>query len=92
MISPFLECETRPGLRESEAGVTVYDLAGRPQRLRTEWGLLRKEGDRYYLPIGVVGKHPEEDRVLIEFPHEADSGANRIWVRQDQLLQEVMVG
>ena len=38
----------------------------------------------HYLPIGVVGRLPGKG-VLIELPHEADSGANRLWVREEQL-------
>jgi hypothetical protein len=68
-----------PGLRESEVQVTVYDITGRPERLRTDRGFLWEPGGKSYLPIGIVARHPTEDKVLIEFPHEADSGANRIW-------------
>lgn len=91
MLSPFVLCEFGPGLRESEVQVTVHDMNGRPQRLRTERDFLRDEGDATYLPVGIVARHPTEEKVLIEFPHEADSGANRIWVRPDQLLEEVAV-
>jgi hypothetical protein len=86
MALPYVECSTRPGLRDSEAGVTVHDITGRPERLRVEWDFLHKEGDQYYLPIGIVARHPTERKLLIEFSHEADSGANRIWVAPEQLL------
>ena len=88
---PYVRCEIRPGLRESEVGVTVRDIEGRPQRLRTERDFLREEDGAYYLPVGIVGRHPSEDKVLIEFPHEADSGANRCWVSPDALLEEAAV-
>lgn len=88
---PFVLCDIRPGLRDSEAGVTVRDINGRPQRLRIERDFLRREGGQYYLPIGIVARHPTEDRVLIELPQEADSGANRLWVSPNQLLQEAAV-
>ena len=86
---PYVECEIRPGLRESEVGVTVRDVDGRPQRLRVERDFLRQEAQTHYLPVGIVARHPTEDRILIELPLEADSGANRLWVSPDQLLQEV---
>lgn len=89
MLSPFVECDLGPGLRESEVQVTVRDMNGRPQRLRTERSFVRQENGDTYLPIGIVAQHPFEEKVLIEFPHEADSGANRIWVRPDQLLEEI---
>ena len=85
----YLLCdEVGPGLRESEAGVTVRDITGRPQRLRVERDFLREANQRYYLPIGIVARDPAAPRVLIEFPHEADSGANRIWVAPGQLLDD----
>lgn len=87
MALPYVECSTHPGLRDSEAGVTVHDISGRPQRLRVEWDFLHNEGDQYYLPIGIVARHPTERKVLIEFPQKADSGANRIWVAPEQLLR-----
>ena len=86
MTLPYVECSTRPGLRDSEAGVMIHDINARAQRLRVEWDFLHNAGDRYYLPIEIVARHPTEPKLLIEFPHEADSGANRIWVAAGQLL------
>ena len=83
---PYVQCEIRPGLRDTEVGVTVYDIDGRPERLRTDSDFVRNEGGSHYLPIGIIGRHPTEEKVLIELPLEADSGVNRIWVCNDQLL------
>lgn len=88
MLHPYITCQTRPRLRESEVQVTVHDITARPQRLRTDRGFLLEQDGRSWLPIGIVAQHPEEDKVLIEFPHEADSGANRIWVAPESLLQQ----
>jgi hypothetical protein len=43
-----------------------------------------------YLPIGVVATDPDPAKkaVLIELPHEADSGVNRLWVPADNLLRD----
>jgi hypothetical protein len=38
--------------------VTVYDITGRPQRLRTERSFLWEQGGMSYLPIGIVARHP----------------------------------
>jgi hypothetical protein len=80
MLYPYLACEYGPGLRESEVQVTVHDITGRPQRLRVPRGLPLEQDGQSRLPIGIVARHPDEDKVLIQFPHEADSGVNRIWV------------
>jgi hypothetical protein len=81
-------CEVSEGLRESERTVAVRDINGHRQFLRVEKGFLTEENGRSYLPVGVV-KIAKDDTVLIELPHEADSGANRLWVRQADLLHPV---
>lgn len=42
-----------------------------------------------YLPIGVVAIDPDPAKkaVLIELPHETDSGVNRLWVRAEHILR-----
>jgi hypothetical protein len=88
MLHPYITGTPRPSLRESEVQVTVHDITGRPQRLRTERDFLLIQGGKPSLPIGIVARHPTEDKVLIEFPHEADSGANRMWAAPESFLQE----
>lgn len=83
----FVQCTIGPGLRESEVQVTMRDITGRPQRLRCERDFVIEEDGKHYFPVGVVGRHPTEAKILIEFPHEADSGANRMFVSPDQLLE-----
>ena len=46
----------------------------------------RRQGQTY-LPIGVVYKDRDKGVALIEFPHQADSGASRIWVPLSSLLE-----
>src|SRR5437763_1696918 len=74
-------CEVSPGLRPTERTVAVQDVRGPRQFLRFEEEFLIQEGDRTFLPVGVVGVDEERRVALIELPHEADSGANRVWVR-----------
>ena len=80
-----LICEVSPGLRPSERSVAVRDIRGRRQFLRVEYDFLTRKGDKYYLPVGEV-YYTAKDEVLIELPHEADSGANRLWVHRSDLL------
>jgi hypothetical protein len=88
MLFPYITCTPRPGLRESEVQVTVHGITARPQRLRVPRGFLLEQDGRSRLPIGIVAGNPEEDKVLIEFPHEADSGASRMWAVLESFLQE----
>jgi len=52
----FLDIACRPGRRESEVQVTVHDVTGRPQRLRTERDFLLIQSGKPYLPIGIVAR------------------------------------
>lgn len=81
-----LRCESvSEGLRASEAIAIFRDFKGRRHFLRVERDFLSDEGGTFYLPIGVVHVDPRTKLVLIELPHEAETGANRLWVEQDQL-------
>jgi hypothetical protein len=79
-------CEVSNGLRASERTVAVRDVDGFGQFLRVESDFLTTtQQGKTYLPVGVV--HMSADRILIELPHEADSGINRLWVRKVDLLE-----
>jgi hypothetical protein len=74
-------CEVTEGLRESEATVQVKDAEGRPEFLPVERAFLTFEGDTPYLPVSVVAVDYRRKVALIALPVEADSGANRVWVK-----------
>ena len=76
----YVVCVESEGLRDSEATVGVLDLDGRRRYLRVEKHFLDRGDGRSYLPVGVVYRDLEGRKALIEFPHEADSGENRVWV------------
>ena len=82
-------CEVSPGLRETERTAAVRDVYNRKHFLRVEVGFLSREGDRWYLPIGVVGIDDSKGLALIELPHESDSGTNRLWTRVTELKDRV---
>ncbi len=85
-----LRCENvSEGLRASEAVAVFRDYRGRRHFIRVERDFLSEESGHYYLPIGVVHVDPRTNMVLIELPHEAETGANRLWVTQDQLDEAV---
>jgi hypothetical protein len=83
-IMADVRCEVRPGLASFERGVAVTDIEGRRQYLRVNADFLTYQDGQSYLPIGVVYRLP--DKVLIELPHESDSGAYRMWVDPTTIL------
>lgn len=83
-------CESvTPGLRDSEVLATIRDFNGRRHSIRVERDFLSTLQGKEYLPIGIVHVDPKTKAVLIEFPHEPETGINRIWVKADQLDQPV---
>ncbi len=77
------------GLRPSEAVATLRDYRSRRHFIRVERDYLSVKNGDTYLPIAVVHVDPGTRAVLIELPHEAETGANRLWVTQEQLDQPV---
>lgn len=73
------------GLRASEALAKLRDYHNRRHFIRVERDFLSQRGTAFYLPIGIVHIDPKTDAVLVELPHEAETGANRLWVTRDQL-------
>jgi hypothetical protein len=87
---PQIRCdEVRNGLRASEALAIFRDFDGRRHFIRVERDFLSVENGQTYLSVGVVHIDPRTNLVLIELPHEAETGANRLWVTQDQLDKPV---
>jgi hypothetical protein len=84
---PELLCErVGPGMREDERTVAIRDIFGRREFLRVPYGFLTHEGDKYYVPVGVVHIDKEKQLVLIELPQEGECGSWRLWVRVSDLL------
>lgn len=85
-----LRCEkVTAGLRASEAVAVFSDVRGRHHFIRVERDFLSDVEGKAYLPVGVVNIDPKTRLVLIELPHEAETGANRLWVREEQLDERV---
>ena len=84
---PAVLCaEVGPGMRESERSVIVRDVRGHTELILVEHDFLAIRGDKTYLPVGVCSFDKERDVVLVEFPHEALTGGNRLWVRSSDLI------
>jgi hypothetical protein len=77
---PEIECSIQPGFLPGEWAVSVPDEKGKRQNLRVNKSLVAQVGQKHYLGIGIVELDYKHKRALIELPHEADSGVNRLWV------------
>jgi hypothetical protein len=85
-----IRCESvADGLRASEGLAIFRDYQGRKHYLRVERDFLSQESGAAFLPVGVVHVDPRTNLVLIELPHEAETGANRLWVKQEQLDEPI---
>jgi hypothetical protein len=91
MPPALVVCEVSPGLRDSERTAGVKDVNGNRQFLRVPERFLTQRDGKFFLPVGTVLQDPKTKAVLIELPHEADSGANRLWVWPGDLLDPLEV-
>jgi hypothetical protein len=80
-------CEVHPGLGARDASVAVRDVQNVRTFLHVDRAFLSRHQDRAYLPVGVVHRDRERGVALIELPHEADSGAHRLWVPLSSLQE-----
>jgi hypothetical protein len=85
-MAAVLCAEVGPGMRPSERSVLVQDVRGNTELVLVENDFLTVQGDKTYLPIGVCFIDKEHDVVLVEFPHEALTGGNRLWVRSADVI------
>ncbi len=76
----LVACEVSSGLRDSEATVSIREVGGDQQFLRIERDFLTPGESGHYLSVGLIQVDRSGRYALIELPHEADSGASRLWV------------
>lgn len=86
----YVRCsDVLPGLRSSEATVEVTGHDGNKEYVRASLtGLYTDSNGNKYLCVGLIGEHLKSGTALIQFPQEADSGANRVWVLADSLTTQ----
>lgn len=83
----LIRCEVTEGPRPGFKAIGVASIEGHSEYLAIEERFLVRRGDDYLLPIRVVGRDRHHGTALIQLPVEADSGANRVWVRIDALTE-----
>jgi hypothetical protein len=77
----------KPGLAPFTRYAIVTDLSGRRESLQVNADFLTVENGQAYLPIGIV--YRDQEKILIELPHEADSGTHRLWVAPANVHERV---
>jgi hypothetical protein len=85
MIQVLCEKVSR-GMRDVDAIATIRDYRGRRHFLHVEKDFLASHNSHWALPVALVHRDPQTGAVLIEFPHEAETGVNRIWVRAEDVV------
>jgi hypothetical protein len=80
-------CEISGGLRSSEATAIVTDFEGRRQFIPVDREFLSDINGKWYMPIGLLRVDKDNKAALIQLPVEADSGANRFWVKLGNIHQ-----
>ena len=61
-------------------------LHGRRHFLQIEKDLLVPRNGNSYLPVGFVHRDAPTGAFLIELPHEAETGVNRLWISAEKVL------
>lgn len=75
--------EVTPGLRDSEAVASFTDYQGRKHFIRVERDFLVVQDGASYLPVATIAVDSGTNAHLIELPHEAETGANRLWMKAE---------
>jgi hypothetical protein len=81
----YVHCEVSDGPRPGFKTIGIESIEGFKEYLAIEQRFLKFNGQDWYLPIIIVGKDSDHNTALIELPLEADSGAKRVWVHNDDV-------
>ena len=84
----LLHCHIEEGPRQGFKTIGVASVEGHSEYLTIEEKFLVKRGEDRLLAVKIIGKDPQQKIVLVQLPYEADSGANRVWVKSEALFTE----
>ncbi len=79
------------GLRSSEIVAKFTDYNNRSHFIRVERDFVDQELGTTFLPVGVIHVDLKTKAVLVELPHEAETGVNRLWVKSEQVKDVELV-
>jgi hypothetical protein len=77
----LIPCVVTEGPRPNFKAVEVESIEGHTENLSIEDRFLVRRGDNYLLPVRLIGRDRRYNTALVQLPVEADSGANRVWVK-----------
>jgi hypothetical protein len=87
IMAAILCDQVAPGMRPSERCISVRDVRGHREWLLVEHDFLTVRQGKAYLSVGIVQADRDQDLFLVEFPHEAATGGNRMWVRASDVIE-----
>mgnify|MGYP000092791580 CR=1 FL=1 len=82
---PLLQCDVLDGPRQGFKAIGIASIEGFTEYLTIEDRFLVDQDGEFFLPVRLVGKDNQHKTALIQLPVEADSGANRVWVWEQNL-------
>ena len=82
----LLVCEVTEGPRPGYRTIGVASIEGRTEYLAIEDRFLVPRNNSYLLPVRLIGRDRRYQTALVQLPVEADSGANRVWVKGNMLI------
>ncbi|OWK45818.1 hypothetical protein [Fimbriiglobus ruber] len=86
MADVEIRCDdVKPGMRNSERIAVFSDHTGKKHYIRVEADFLSTIGGVHYLPVGLVQIDRDSGYRLVELPHEAETGANRLWIKPENI-------
>ena len=81
----LLKCDVTEGPRSGFKAIGVASVEGFSEFLSIEARFLILQDDEYFLPVRVIARDKHHVTALVKLPFEADSGANRVWVKEEAL-------
>jgi hypothetical protein len=83
----LIPCEVSEGPRSGWKAVGVKSIEGHTEYLAIEERFLVRRGKSFLLPVRLIGRDPRHKTALVQLPVEADSGANRVWVKGETVTE-----
>jgi hypothetical protein len=83
----LVSCEVTEGPRQGFKTIGVVSIEGHTEYMAIGERFLVRSNDTWLLPVQIIGRDRRYDTALVQLPVEADSGANRVWVKYT-LLRE----
>jgi hypothetical protein len=82
----LLNCEAMEGPRDGYKTIGVASIEGHTEYFAIEERFLVHRDTDWLLPVQPIGRDRRYNTALAQLPVEADSGANRVWVKGDMLI------